>query len=286
MIVTIQQSIDENYGRTETQWLKTEIVTDNVKEGTGAMRIEWQNQCESQWGGWINLSHTHEDSLGYYDFSLYTEFSLWYYVESPSSVANEVDFRILLNDLGPETDIPAERFDTNGQEVWISQHYILDATPGWNQLIIPLVPDFTNPTPETGFGNPNWSGTANDGELNLEHIRTWLIEWSQRATLWSGSTELVGTIMDSVSGVILFDQAQLQGVAPVELVYFNGANVPGNITMGIGWSGAVEVSDEKTSDEGTTSLKWTDGAAWDAVNFTHDKPRNMINNWSTDSLTV
>ena len=276
--------VNESEGRTATQWLAPTIVTDNVHEGTGAMRVEWQNQCESQWGGWINIGHTHPDSLGYYDFSLYTEFSLWYYVESPSSVDGEIEFRILLNDLGPENDLPAERFNDGGQEVWISQHYILDAVPGWNELVIPLEPDFESPTPSEGFGNPNWSGTANDGDLNLEHIRSWLIEWSQKATLWSGSTELVGTVMDSVSGIVLFDLAQCQGVAPVELVYFNGATVPGNITMAIGWSGAVEVTDEKSFDESTTSIKWTDGAAWDAINFTHNKPRNMLNNWSTDSL--
>jgi hypothetical protein len=198
--------VSEYHGEYPGQWLMPEIVTDNVKMGTGAMRIPWQNQCVTQWGGWMNVTHTHPDSLGYYDFSLYTEFSMWYYVETPSSVTNEVDLRIMLRDLGPESEIPADRFPEGNNEVWISQHYVLDATPGWNEIVIPLVPNFENPTPSDGFGNPNWSGTANDGQLNLEHIRAWQIEWSQRGTLWSGDVGTIGTVMDSVSGVVLFDK--------------------------------------------------------------------------------
>jgi len=54
--------------------------------------------------------------------------------------------------------------------------------------------------------------------------------------------------------------------------------------MGIGWSGAVEVTDEESFDPETNSIKWSGGAAWDAVNFTMSKPRNMVLNWHTDSL--
>jgi hypothetical protein len=276
--------VTEYQGDYPGQWLAPEIVTDNVKMGTGAMRIPWQNQCVTQWGGWLNVTHTHPDSLGYYDMSLYTEFSIWIYVESPSTVTTEVDLRFMLRDMGPESDIPAERYEEGNQEVWISQHLALDAAPGWNEIVVPLTADYDNPTPSDGWGNPNWSGAANDGELNLEHIRAWQIEWSQRGGLWSGDVANIGTVMDSVSGIVLFDHAQLQGVAPVELVYFNGKNVPGNVTMGIGWSGSVEVTDEESADEGTGSIKWAGGAGWDAVNFTHASPRNMLLNWNTDSL--
>ena len=247
--------VSEYQGDYPGQWLKPEIVTDNIHEGTGAMRVPWQNQCVTEWGGWQNIAHTHPDSLGYWDFSLYTEISIWYYVETPSSVVGEVDFRLMLEDLGSENEIPA------GAENWISQHYILDAAPGWNELVVPLKADFENPTPSDGFGNPNWSGTPNDGLLNLDRIQSWIIEWSQRATLWSGDVGSIGTIMDSVSGVILFDIAQLQGVAPVELTFFNGKNVPGNVNMHTGWSGAVTTTDAEDADPSgvTGAVEWTTG---------------------------
>ena len=36
------------------------LETANVKEGAGALRVEWQNQCYDQWGGW-NKQYGFED---------------------------------------------------------------------------------------------------------------------------------------------------------------------------------------------------------------------------------
>ena len=260
-----------NEGATASQWLDLSLETTTVHAGDGALLVDWQNQCESQWGGWTNLGFSPEDSLGLFDFSLYTEFSIWYYVVSPSSTTDEVDFRILLDDVGPENN-----FAENGQEVWISQHYIFDAAPGWNQLVIPLI-EGEGATPSEGFGNPNWSGTPNNGKLDLDKIRTWHIEWSQRANLYQQP-------MDTVWGTIIFDDAELQGVAPVNLVFFNGVANPGNVNMHTGWSGAAIITDEDAYTPGTNSIKWTGGAGWDAVNFDLADPRNMVFNWNTDSI--
>ncbi|MCK4295591.1 MAG: hypothetical protein KAX28_02915, partial [Candidatus Marinimicrobia bacterium] len=259
-------------GETSTQHLNLSLETTNVHGGDGAVKVDWQNQCTGEWGGWIHIAHLHPDSLGVYDFSPYTEFSIWYYVVEPSSTPNEVDFRIILYDVGPG----GTSFEAGQQEVWISQHYVLDSTPGWNQIVIPLV-EGEGSTPSDGFGCPVWSGVAANGILDLNKIHSWLIEWSQGASLW-------GADMDSVWGTIIFDDAELQGVAPVNLVFFNGRANPGNVSMYIGWSGNVEITDEEAYTPETNSIKWTTGSGWDGVNFELDNPRNMVYNWSTDSL--
>ncbi len=259
-------------GETSTQYLHLSLETTNVHGGDAAVRVDWQNQCVSQWGGWIHIGHLHPDSLGVYDFSPYTEFSIWYYVVEPSSTPNEVDFRIILNDVGPG----GTGFEAGQQEVWISQHYVYDSSPGWNQIVIPLV-EGEGSTPSDGFGCPVWSGVAANGKLDLDRIHSWLIEWSQGASLW-------GADMDSVWGTIIFDDAELQGVAPVNLVFFNGRANPGNVSMYIGWSGNVEITDEEAYTPETNSIKWTTGSGWDGLNFELDNPRNMVYNWSTDSL--
>ena len=265
-------------GERAEQWFDISIVEDNKHEGTGAMRVVWQNQCETEWGGWINITHTADSVSKVFDFSLYTEFSIWYYVEKPSSVANEVDFRVMLNDLGSANEL------AESGETWISQNYILDAEPGWNNLVIPLRQDDENVTPTDGFGNPNWGGSvANDGDLNLDRIESWQIEWSQRANLWTGAYR---QDQDLVDGIILFDQAQLQGFAPVELVFFNGKAVPAVVNMHTGWSGSVELTDQEDADPSgvTGAVKLNMGVPWDGVDFDLAKPRNMVMNWSTDSL--
>ena len=83
----------------------------------------------------------------------------------------------------------------------------------------------------------------------------------------------------------MIDEMQLEGIAPVNLVFFNGNSNPANVNMHVGWSGAVEITDEESYDEGTTSLKWAAGAsAWDAIYFDLAQPRNMTFNWATDSV--
>jgi len=252
------------------QHLNISLETSEVHSGEGALRVDWQNACVSQWGGWQNITHTPADSNTFFDFSPYTEISIWYYVETPSSTTNEVDLRIMLNDGPVDYD-----FEADGEN-WISQHSVLDSDPGWNQIIVPLV-EGEGDTPSDGFGNPNWSGVPNDGELNLDRIINWQIEWSQRSSLYQQA-------MDSVWGVVLFDDAQLQGAAPVNLVMFNGQGNPGNVNMHIGWTGSVEIVEGAGATEGTNAIKWSGGDPWDAVNFDFAQPRNMINNWATDSV--
>ncbi|HHE54887.1 MAG TPA: hypothetical protein ENL21_03835, partial [Caldithrix abyssi] len=83
-------------------YVRLSLETTIVQEGSGALRVDWQNECYDQWGGWIGMTHTKPDS-GFYDLSPYTHLSLWYYVEQKQSKPGQVEFRVILNDGGPGT---------------------------------------------------------------------------------------------------------------------------------------------------------------------------------------
>ena len=257
----------------EHTYLNLSLETNNVYEGTGALKMEWQNECYDQYGGWIGVNHIHPDSLGVYDFSPYTHISLWYYVETPQSKPGKVHFRIILQEGGPGTDWENDEYET-----WFSHHFILDSAPGWNQIYVEMK-DIGIQSNE-GFWNPGWGQTAEgNGILELDKIRGWILEFSQDGTLWQAED-------DTVSGVLLVDDFELQGAAPINIVFFNGKSIPSNVSMFTGWSGTVEVTDEEAATAGTNSIKWTTGSGWDGVNFLLDHPKNMIFNWSTDSIQL
>ena len=260
-------------GGANTHLIRT-IDTDNKYEGSGAMRVDWQNQCYDQYGGWIGLNYFDPDSGFIEDFGLYDSLSFWIYNEQAQSSVNKVELRFIVYDHGPGTA-------WDEWEVWLSHHLVLNDGPGWQEIKFPLIDvgsDAQNQHIGPGLWNPGWGQTAEgNGELDLDQISGWAFEWSQDASLYQQP-------MDSVWGVILFDDLELVGVKKVDLIFFNGKSVPGTVDMHVGWSGTVGVTDEESSDEGTNSIKWSGGAAWDAVNFSLAKPRNMLMNWHTDSL--
>ncbi|HEX9972250.1 MAG TPA: hypothetical protein VGD14_09285, partial [bacterium] len=274
----------EPYGNDDT-WPETHVYlsseTNQVQEGTGALRVDWQDKCYDQWGGWIGMHHWYPDLGGVYDFSPYTEMSLWYYNAAPQSKVGKVEFRIILYDAGPGTD-PATR---DGYEVWLSHHAILDKAPGWNQIIVKMADGGAPAGPgavDAGkmFWNPKWGQTvAGDGILQLDKIAGWTFEFSQDASLWQQPD-------DAVSGVIILDDFELQGVAPINLVMFNGKAVPSGLSMFVGWSGSAVITNEEDFTGGTNSIKWADGAGWDGVNFEFENPKNLIYNWSKDTVQL
>ncbi len=267
-----------DYGNDDANntYLKYEIETTEKVEGDAALRVNWQNQCYDQYGGWIGINYFNTDSTDIPEFALYDSISFWIYVEEPQSVTNEVELRFILYDHGPGTS-----WDT--WEVWISHHLILDDAPGWQEVKIPMIDvgaDAQNQHIGPGFWNPGWGQTAEgNGILDLDAIAGWAIEWSQKATLYQQD-------MDSVSGVVLFDDLKLTGIKKVDLVFFNGKNVPGTVNMHTGWSGAVAKTEEVDADPSgvTGSVEWTTGAGWDGVYWDMDSPRNMVMAWATDSL--
>ena len=258
----------------EHTYINLSLETANVHGGTGALKIEWQNECYDQYGGWIGMSHMHPDSLGLYDFSMYTHISMWYYNEVKQSKSGKVHWRIILRDAGAGTILGST--DGADYEVWFSHHYVLDNDPGWNHIYIEMK-DVGMESGE-GFWAPGWGqNVEGNGIFELDKIHGWTLEFSQDGSLWQEPD-------DTVSGVFIIDDFELQGIAPVNVVFFNGKSVPGNVCMSVGWSGAVEVTDEDAFTPGTNSVKWTTGDGWDGVNFLLSKPKNLLYNWSTDSV--
>jgi len=252
-------------------YLHPVLETTTVHDGTGAARLEWQNRCYDQWGGWIGITNDYPVAGETYDFSVYTNITFWYYNAVKQSKTNQVEFRLIFRENGPGTDESLESY-----EIWFSHHYILDNGPGWNKIDVKM--EDVGIQTGTGFWNPGWGQTAEgDQILQLDKIKGWTMEFSQSSGLYQQPD-------DSVSGVLILDQLQLEGVAPVNLVFFNGKANPSNINLSVGWSGSAEITDEVSFDEGTNSIKWSNASAWDAVNFTLAQPRNMLFNWGTDSL--
>lgn len=142
-------------------------------EGDSALRVDWTVQASETWGGFTNLMHMAPDS-SVFDFSLATHLSLWYYVESKSSQPSTVEFRILLKDV---SDAPHDLTEITQAEFWYSHHQILEADPGWNELLVPLE-DVGNLTFSQGFWLPGWAGAPGNGELDLDQIKAFKFEFS------------------------------------------------------------------------------------------------------------
>ncbi|HLP18408.1 MAG TPA: sugar-binding protein, partial [Bacteroidota bacterium] len=124
---------------------------------------------------------------------------------------------------------------TTDVEDWYFQSAnVYDQDPGWKQLIIPLKE--ASSVGDQGFNLPGWSGTANNGKLDLDKIVGFTIEWT--------SGVLGG---DNVAeGEIIWDKLQLLDYAYKPIYMFNdfaadttnfkvtgagGANGTGGVTL-------------------------------------------------------
>jgi len=59
-------------------YVHVSYVSDPVKFGSGAMRLEWSTHNSESWGGYAKLEHWYPDSNGVYDWSSYDTVSFWY----------------------------------------------------------------------------------------------------------------------------------------------------------------------------------------------------------------
>ncbi len=243
-----------------------------VHDGSAALKVEWQNEAYDQYGGWIDISYTYPDSEGFFDLSPYSEISFWYYNEQPASMANNVLLRIILDDGGEGSSI-------DDPEQWCVDRFVLDDSPGWNQYVINLDnADISNPAEGPELWQNPWGGCQDGNKvLDKDKIHRIMFEWSQNGTLH-------GAAMDTVSGVIIFDNLEAGGQSDVNLIFFNGKSIPSNVSLSVGWSGTTEITDEEDAGEQTTSIKWTTGEEWDGIFFDLASPKNLQFAWQTDTL--
>lgn len=194
---------------------KLTYVNDLVKTGAGALKVDWVVQAAESWGGYVNIMHG-ADSTAVFDFSPFTHIKMWYYNAVPQSKPGTTHLRILLKDV---SNVPvADRTLANiaQAEYWYSHFYILDTQPGWNELVLPLKDVGTQS--DQGVWLPGWAGAAGNGQLDLESIKAWKIEWSIDGSLYNPADRLNS---GNSTGTIYFDHLQLTGHAYPVINYFD-----------------------------------------------------------------
>lgn len=266
---------------TNVSYMDYQFVEDNVAEGTGAMRVDYGVHNAESWGGFVRLEHWTDDSTGTYDWSLFDTLSIKYYVETPASQSGRVHLRVNLHDVSDATN-GNYTYDVGETEYWYSFNYVLDSAEtngSWQEIKLALIGDVdTDQSGDDHFHLTGWDGISGNEKLDLDKIKGFSFEVSINGT---GSG-------DSVLGTFLLDEMKLTGIAENSLVLFNGAAVPGGVSLGLGgWSDhAIEITDEEASTEGTKSIKWTlgsDWALWDGPIWTLDKVMNLGYRWNIDT---
>ena len=178
-------------------WIETSYVTDQVLEGTAALRVDYSIHNSEGWGGYSKLQHRFPDTLSTatYDWSLYDSLSFSYYNIVPQDSVGRVHLRFNLLDYGDITDSSYAGLG----EFWYSFSYILDDEPGWHTVNMLL--EGTDSWDNAGFTHTGWSGTPGNLELDKDRIKGFALEFSVSG---SGAG-------DHVVGAVLFDDFKLTG---------------------------------------------------------------------------
>ena len=247
-----------------------ELETSIVQEGSGAMRYDYIVESAEVWGGFAKYEFWNPDPDAVWDLSGYENISFWYYNDASASGAAE--FRLQFFDV---SEIDNNTYDGGSTELWYSFHFILEAAPGWNKVVMPMqnVGD-TALNGSTGFWRTGWAGIAGNDQLDLDQIKGIGLEISI-----PGPQDF--RIID---GVILIDDMRLEGLAPVDLVFFNGRIIPSDKAP-FAWNGAIAVEDNAGATAGTPALRWDQDAGQPWTGFGFDFDATALNlRWDLDSL--
>ncbi len=262
---------------TDSGFVLDSIVADPVYEGVGAMRLDYSAHNMESWGGFSKIEHWHPDSNATYDFTGYDSISFWYYNAVPQSAAGKVHLRFNLHDVS-DSENGNKTYDINQCEYYYSFLYILDNAPGWNEIKMPLVGN--DSWDGNGFNLTGWAGVTGNALLDKDKIKGFSVEFSIGG----------GGDGDRSYGTIILDHLTLKGVAKIDLVFFNGMNIPGSVGLWSGWGGgSYEIAEGVGAVEGTNALLWNtppnDWAVWDGLVWSFAEPKNMAPSWHSDSLT-
>jgi hypothetical protein len=197
------------------------IISDDPamkREGVAALKNEWRVHTTEDWGGMNMLSftlpglnrHDHYSDLyrlwhgdtSYINWDGGTHLSLWYNNTNPSTASgNGVQMRFHIYEAGPGLDYYT---DSTKYEDWYFQSAepVNNTTPGWHELIIPLVDTGTRNSPSAnGFCITDWSGAHGNDQLDLDKIIGYTIEWT------------AGKVAnDTAGGIVFYDDLRLQGL--------------------------------------------------------------------------
>ena len=246
-------------------------VTDEVNEGSGALRIDYSAHNSESWGGFAKVYHYHPDAEmgGSYDWTGYDNLSFDYYNHTAQSEASSIHLRLNISDYAGAAD---SSYIGLG-EYYYSFHYILDNEPGWNTVDIPLVrnDDWNG----AGFNLTGWAGDTDDSELDLHAIGGFHFEFSIGG----------GGEGNSTSGAIIFDNMRLTGYQGNELIIFNGMAYP-TVLEPFSWGNSqLYVTEGEGFTEGTNALTYVQGDGWTGAGF--NMPAQDLETggeWENDSL--
>jgi hypothetical protein len=193
-------------------------------EGAASLKSVWRVHTTESWGGnnmlsFLNPTPTDSSFYAknyralwgdstYIDWGSGTHLSLWYNNAVPSNAAgNGVQMRFHIYEAGPSLDGTPSNYYTgtsSDYEDWYFQTPVPlnDATPGWHELIIPLVDEgLTNSPDANGFCLTSWSGNNRNEKIDWDKIIGYTIEWT--------AGKIPG---DTASGTVYYDNLTLQGV--------------------------------------------------------------------------
>ncbi len=224
-------------------------ATDLVKQGTGSLKVDWAVHGTQSWGGYANFMHG-ADTTAVFDFSPFTHLKLWYYNAVPQSKPGTTHLRILLKDVSDVAVSNRTMSNIAQAEYWYSHFFILDAQPGWNELMLPLKDVGTQS--DQGLWLPGWAGAAGNGQLDLESIKAWKLEWSIDGSVHDPANPQNSGIS---AGTIYFDNIALYGHAFPVINYFDTTASMTSAFYGTG-SSAIRVSDNHQEFFETASAQY------------------------------
>jgi len=193
-------------------------------EGASSLKSAWRVHTTESWGGlnMLNFLNPTKGDKGFHaaqfralygdstfiDWGSGDHLSLWYNNAVPSTATgNGVQMRMHIYEAGPDLTGPGSQYyagDSLDYEDWYFQSALPlnDATPGWHELILPLVDEgLTNSPDDKGFCLTGWSGHNRNAKLDWDKIIGYTIEWT------------AGKVAnDTASGTVYYDNLTLQGV--------------------------------------------------------------------------
>jgi len=241
--------------------------------GDSSMRVEYGVHRTEGWGGYTKIEHFHPDTNSVYNWSAYDSISFMYYVDTPQSIASSVELRFCLYDVsenGPTT------YDVAESEYYYSFHKVLDATPGWNKIKMPLTWDPNNWDGQ-GFMLTDWTGIWGNTTLDKDQIKGYAFELSI-----GGAGDPAPR--DISEGVVLLDEIALENPGKVEVIFFNGRDFQSNVTPSVWGNSGYEVVEGAGYTPETNAVKWSVAGDWQGMVMALDDPVNMSFVWGTDSL--
>ena len=225
----------------------------------GAIQFDYSIHNSEDWGGFTKLSHFHPDPNSVYDLSDFNALSFWYYNEIPASPEDRAEIRFVLYDIS--TSLDNNVYSDLDVEYFYSFHFdMLDQSPGWNKVEIPLtgtnIPDQSLPY-DFGFNNTGWNGIPGDGILNLDAIKGFAIEFFV--------TNPAGVSGDSATGVLILDELKAENIQ-----FSEPENV--NITF------QVDMSNQNINPACPPTL----AGGWNGWSWTYTLEEGQNNIWSTE----